>query len=135
MHVALRAAFLVLQSSTFSGGKRLLEQLLRVQAVLKANARGPLTAADSTPAALALTKRGLPCLTMANSHMYVYSADMEEWMRIADWGWPASAYHTTLNTLGEGELAGRMAAAEAARPRSMLLGSVRAVCSFALATH
>ena len=102
----------------------------RVQAELRTSARGPLTAADAAPTELGLTAAGLPCLTMANSHAYVYSTDMDDWLRVADWDWPASAYHAvgTTGGGGGGEAAARMAAAEAARPRAMLLASVRAVC-------
>jgi hypothetical protein len=66
-------------------------------------------------------------VAMTNGHAFVYHDGMESWMRVADWSWPASAYHP-LHTRGNGgEVADFVAGAKATRPRSMLLGSARVV--------
>jgi hypothetical protein len=92
-----------------------------------ATVRGLLSFDNALPASVSFTLRGLPCVAMTNGHAFVYHDGMEAWMRVADWSWPASAYHPQHKRGGGGEVADKVASAQAARPRSMLLESVRAV--------
>lgn len=99
---------------------------LCLQALVSTSVRGVLSG-TATLAAVSFTQRDLPCVTLTSGHAFVWHEGMEAWMRVADWSWPASAYHSQQPRGGAHELADKMAAAQAQRPRSVLHDAARAV--------
>lgn len=98
-----------------------------VQAVLQCDARAVLRASSSPVIAISLTTNGLPCLTLANAHAYAFHTQLEEWMRVADWGFPASAHHSVMAGGSAGEISSLLAAAEAQRPRAAIFDAMQVV--------
>lgn len=100
-----------------------------VQAVLQCDARAVLRSSSSPVVAISLTSNGLPCLTLANAHAYAYHTQLGEWMRVADWGFPASAHHSVMAGGSAGEISSLLAAAEAQRPRAAIFDAMQVVCA------
>lgn len=86
-----------------------------------------LRASSSPVVAVSLTTNGLPCLTLANAHAYAFHTQLEEWMRVADWGFPASAHHSVMAAGSTGEISSLLAAAEAQRPRAAFFDAMQVV--------
>ena len=98
-----------------------------MQAVLQCDARAVVRASPSPVVAISLTTNGLPCLTLANAHAFAYHTQMQEWMRVADWGFPASAHHSVMSGGAAGEISSLLAAAEAQRSRAAVFDAMQVV--------
>jgi hypothetical protein len=98
-----------------------------VQLLLQCDARAVLRASASAAVSITLTASGLPCITLANSHAYMFHSGLEEWMRVADWGFPASMHHTCIAGAVRQDVAAAMAASQAQRPMPAVFDVARMV--------
>lgn len=95
--------------------------------ILQTDARAVLRVSGSHAVAINLTANGLPYITLANSHAYMFHRGLEEWMRVADWGFPASMHHTCSPGATQEDIATLMSAAQRQRPMPAVFEVARMV--------
>jgi TUP1-like enhancer of split len=100
-----------------------------LQMILQTDARAVLRVSGSHAVSINLTGNGLPYITLANSHAYMFHRGLEEWMRVADWGFPASRHHTCSPGATQEDIAMLMSAAQRQRPMPAVLEVARMVLS------
>jgi hypothetical protein len=101
--------------------------LLHLQLLLQTDARAVLRVSGSHAVSINLTANGLPYITLANAHAYMFHRGLEEWMRVADWGFPASMHHTCSAGATQEDIATLMSAAQRQRPKSAVFEVARTV--------
>ena len=98
-----------------------------LQLILQTDARAVLRVSGSDAVSINLTANGLPYITLANAHAYMFHPGLEEWMRVADWGFPASMHHTCSPGTTQEAIATLMSAAQRQRPMPAVFEVARMV--------
>ena len=100
-----------------------------LQLLLQTDARAVLRVSGSHAVSIDLTANGLPYNTLAYAHAYLFHPGLEEWMRVADWGFPASMHHTCSPGATQEAIETLMSAAQRQRPMPAVFEVSRTVCS------